>query len=94
MLIINIETEGFKIDLLGTYSGMNLKSVTEGAVVKKPLTPSIPHVTSGGSANVIYFSILHMIIIIFKYFLTLLCMRSLLGKVQLLPKIKGYRGPL
>jgi len=31
-----IETEGFKIDTMGTYHGMTLKSVTEGASAKKP----------------------------------------------------------
>lgn len=30
------ETEGFKIDTMGTYHGMTLKSVTEGASAKKP----------------------------------------------------------
>ena len=29
------ETEGFKIDTMGTYHGMTLKSVTEGASNKK-----------------------------------------------------------
>ncbi|CAG7815804.1 unnamed protein product [Allacma fusca] len=35
------ETEGFKIDLLGTYHGMTLKSVTEGTQPKKPTTPAM-----------------------------------------------------
>lgn len=30
------ETEGFKIDTMGTYHGMNLKSVTEGSHPKRP----------------------------------------------------------
>lgn len=30
------ETEGFKIDTMGTYHGMNLKSVTEGSQPKRP----------------------------------------------------------
>uniref|UniRef100_A0A6M2DG82 Parafibromin n=1 Tax=Xenopsylla cheopis TaxID=163159 RepID=A0A6M2DG82_XENCH len=30
------ETEGFKIDTMGTYHGMTLKSVTEGPVQKRP----------------------------------------------------------
>lgn len=37
-----IETEGFKIDTLGTYHGMTLKSVTEGTQPKKAQTPSQP----------------------------------------------------
>ncbi|XP_064457592.1 parafibromin-like [Ornithodoros turicata] len=39
------ETEGFKIDTMGTYHGMNLKSVTEGTQPKRPpATPSTPAV--------------------------------------------------
>ncbi|RZF34888.1 hypothetical protein LSTR_LSTR012885 [Laodelphax striatellus] len=34
------ETEGFKIDTMGTYHGMTLKSVTEGNQPKKPTTPA------------------------------------------------------
>jgi len=37
-----IETEGFKIDTLGTYHGMTLKSVTEGTQPKKAQAPSQP----------------------------------------------------
>ena len=33
------ETEGFKIDTMGTYHGMTLKSVTEGVSAKKPQEP-------------------------------------------------------
>uniref|UniRef100_A0AAY5F2H9 Parafibromin n=1 Tax=Electrophorus electricus TaxID=8005 RepID=A0AAY5F2H9_ELEEL len=33
------ETEGFKIDTMGTYHGMTLKSVTEGASARKAQTP-------------------------------------------------------
>lgn len=33
------ETEGFKIDTMGTYHGMTLKSVTEGSQPKRPVTP-------------------------------------------------------
>ncbi|KAJ9591699.1 hypothetical protein L9F63_001786 [Diploptera punctata] len=36
------ETEGFKIDTLGTYHGMTLKSVTEGTQPKKVQTPVQP----------------------------------------------------
>ncbi|BES93455.1 unnamed protein product [Nesidiocoris tenuis] len=36
------ETEGFKIDTMGTYHGMTLKSVTEGNQPKKPSIPSAP----------------------------------------------------
>lgn len=32
------ETEGFKIDTMGTYHGMNLKSVTEGSAKARPPT--------------------------------------------------------
>ena len=47
MFVIVSETEGFKIDTLGTYHGMTLKSVTEGTpnkpiannVSKSPATP-------------------------------------------------------
>jgi len=35
-----VETEGFKIDTMGTYHGMTLKSVTEGVSAKKPPTPA------------------------------------------------------
>ncbi|KAK3757491.1 hypothetical protein RRG08_050374 [Elysia crispata] len=38
------ETEGFKIDTMGTYHGMTLKSVTEGAQARKMQTPSTPQV--------------------------------------------------
>ncbi|GFN88354.1 parafibromin [Plakobranchus ocellatus] len=38
------ETEGFKIDTMGTYHGMTLKSVTEGAQARKMQTPSVPQV--------------------------------------------------
>ncbi|KAF6205400.1 hypothetical protein GE061_019572 [Apolygus lucorum] len=34
------ETEGFKIDTMGTYHGMTLKSVTEGNQPKKPTNPA------------------------------------------------------
>ncbi|KAL1131818.1 hypothetical protein AAG570_011430 [Ranatra chinensis] len=34
------ETEGFKIDTMGTYHGMTLKSVTEGNQPKKPTQPT------------------------------------------------------
>lgn len=41
-----LETEGFKIDTMGTYHGMTLKSVTEGpsvpAPARAPQTPSHP----------------------------------------------------
>jgi len=37
-----VETEGFKIDTLGTYHGMTLKSVTEGTQPKKVQAPSQP----------------------------------------------------
>lgn len=40
------ETEGFKIDTMGTYHGMTLKSVTEGPSVpvaaRAPQTPTHP----------------------------------------------------
>uniref|UniRef100_A0A6I8SHN5 Parafibromin n=1 Tax=Xenopus tropicalis TaxID=8364 RepID=A0A6I8SHN5_XENTR len=35
------ETEGFKIDTMGTYHGMTLKSVTEGASARKTQTPAV-----------------------------------------------------
>jgi parafibromin len=35
------ETEGFKIDTMGTYHGMTLKSVTEGVSAKKPQAPAV-----------------------------------------------------
>jgi len=40
------ETEGFKIDTMGTYHGMTLKSVTEGNQPKKQLPAAIPPVIS------------------------------------------------
>ena len=42
------ETEGFQIDTMGTYHGMTLKSVTEGAsakkapVVEQPVPQQVP----------------------------------------------------
>ncbi|KAL1424435.1 hypothetical protein MTO96_020219 [Rhipicephalus appendiculatus] len=36
------ETEGFKIDTMGTYHGMNLKSVTEGSQPKRPVPAATP----------------------------------------------------
>ncbi|XP_013777733.1 parafibromin-like [Limulus polyphemus] len=36
------ETEGFKIDTMGTYHGMTLKSVTEGTQPKRAVTPVAP----------------------------------------------------
>nr|CAD7258374.1 unnamed protein product [Timema shepardi] len=38
------ETEGFKIDTMGTYHGMTLKSVTEGTQPKKHVLPSQPSI--------------------------------------------------
>uniref|UniRef100_A0A3Q3EYW7 Parafibromin n=1 Tax=Labrus bergylta TaxID=56723 RepID=A0A3Q3EYW7_9LABR len=43
------ETEGFKIDTMGTYHGMTLKSVTEGASARKAQTPVLPPVPRPGS---------------------------------------------
>jgi len=40
--IVCVETEGFKIDTMGTYHGMTLKSVTEGVSAKKPPTQAPP----------------------------------------------------
>lgn len=40
------ETEGFRIDPLGTYHGMTLKSVTEGTQPKKPFLPALPAINS------------------------------------------------
>lgn len=37
-----IDTEGFKIDTMGTYHGMTLKSVTEGTIPKKPVATVTP----------------------------------------------------
>ncbi|KAH7983229.1 hypothetical protein HPB52_010251 [Rhipicephalus sanguineus] len=37
-----IQTEGFKIDTMGTYHGMNLKSVTEGSQPKRPVPAATP----------------------------------------------------
>jgi parafibromin len=37
-----VDTEGFKIDTMGTYHGMTLKSVTEGTVPKKPVATVTP----------------------------------------------------
>ena len=48
---MRVETEGFKIDTMGTYHGMTLKSVTEGVSAKKtpaqapPSTQQPPTVT-------------------------------------------------
>ncbi|ELW68065.1 Parafibromin [Tupaia chinensis] len=38
--VCSVETEGFKIDTMGTYHGMTLKSVTEGASARKTQTPA------------------------------------------------------
>uniref|UniRef100_A0A3Q3RJE9 Parafibromin n=1 Tax=Mastacembelus armatus TaxID=205130 RepID=A0A3Q3RJE9_9TELE len=43
------ETEGFKIDTMGTYHGMTLKSVTEGASARKAQTPALQPVPRPGS---------------------------------------------
>ncbi|EDW59412.1 parafibromin [Drosophila novamexicana] len=37
------ETEGFKIDTLGTYHGMSLKSVTEGSLAQRKAQANMPH---------------------------------------------------
>lgn len=37
------ETEGFKIDTMGTYHGMTLKSVTEGNQPKRAPNPVLQH---------------------------------------------------
>uniref|UniRef100_A0A8C9RKN6 Parafibromin n=1 Tax=Scleropages formosus TaxID=113540 RepID=A0A8C9RKN6_SCLFO len=42
------ETEGFKIDTMGTYHGMTLKSVTEGASARKAQTPAMQPVPRPG----------------------------------------------
>ncbi|XP_014487904.1 PREDICTED: parafibromin, partial [Dinoponera quadriceps] len=48
------ETEGFKIDTMGTYHGMTLKSVTEGtnpASVRKPAASNNPSSGTGNAQN-------------------------------------------
>lgn len=40
--MVTIDTEGFKIDTMGTYHGMTLKSVTEGTIPKKPVATVTP----------------------------------------------------
>lgn len=40
--LLNLETEGFQIDTMGTYHGMTLKSVTEGTQPKKQAAPMPP----------------------------------------------------
>ena len=40
--VVCAETEGFKIDTMGTYHGMTLKSVTEGVSAKKPPSQAPP----------------------------------------------------
>lgn len=43
------ETEGFKIDTLGTYHGMSLKSVTEGSLAQRKAQANMPHVATPGA---------------------------------------------
>uniref|UniRef100_A0A8C4SJF6 Parafibromin n=1 Tax=Erpetoichthys calabaricus TaxID=27687 RepID=A0A8C4SJF6_ERPCA len=43
------ETADFKIDTMGTYHGMTLKSVTEGASARKPQAPAVQPVPRPGS---------------------------------------------
>uniref|UniRef100_A0A3P8VSU2 Parafibromin n=1 Tax=Cynoglossus semilaevis TaxID=244447 RepID=A0A3P8VSU2_CYNSE len=43
------ETEGFKIDTMGTYHGMTLKSVTKGASARRARTPALQPVPRPGS---------------------------------------------
>ncbi|KAL5289688.1 CDC73 family protein [Megaselia abdita] len=38
------ETEGFKIDTMGTYHGMSLKSVTEGSIIQKKIQPGFKNI--------------------------------------------------
>ncbi|CAH1401353.1 unnamed protein product [Nezara viridula] len=45
------ETEGFKIDTMGTYHGMTLKSVTEGNQPKKPVNMPPTHQPSSQPAQ-------------------------------------------
>lgn len=45
------ETEGFKIDTLGTYHGMSLKSVTEGSLAQRKAQANMPHGASGAAAT-------------------------------------------
>lgn len=45
------ETEGFKIDTMGTYHGMTLKSVTEGNQPKKPVNMPPNHPTNQASVQ-------------------------------------------
>ncbi|KAH8420844.1 hypothetical protein KR222_006504 [Zaprionus bogoriensis] len=44
------ETEGFKIDTLGTYHGMSLKSVTEGSLAQRKAQANMPHGGAPGAA--------------------------------------------
>jgi parafibromin len=47
--LYSTETEGFKIDTMGTYHGMTLKSVTEGSQPnKKPsnIPSSVPNLSA------------------------------------------------
>lgn len=39
MLVVISATEGFNIETMGTYHGMTLKSVTEGATARKAAKP-------------------------------------------------------
>ena len=37
-----VDTEGFRINTMGSYHGMTLKSVTEGSQLKKPIAAVPP----------------------------------------------------
>ena len=40
--MIVLDTEGFRINTMGSYHGMTLKSVTEGSQLKKPVATVQP----------------------------------------------------
>lgn len=75
------ETEGFKIDTMGTYHGMTLKSVTEGpsvpAAARAPQTPSHPRQMPRKyfcTKNTLYLcNVFHMIFIFSTTLIMIIC---------------------
>lgn len=73
-----LDTEGFKIDTMGTYHGMTLKSVTEGTVPKKPVATVTPVQQSSrpgpNVSELVFIQIRYQLCILNKY----LCFKLLL----------------
>jgi parafibromin len=66
------ETEGFKIDTMGTYHGMNLKSLTDGSAQPKKPMPTVNN-NMPGRVSIVVNNYSILIIIFYKF---IFCLES------------------